>query len=303
MAMETIDQHQIIQFADTVHEAAQQVRSRLRNYVETRQMTGDVLAYDGIGTVETRELVGRMNTTTFDDISHTRRKLGRREFVVTLAVDDFDIEGMLSDPKSKYATACVRAMERRFDRVVVDAMFADVQTGRNFENTVTATNDGVLTVNATGGNNLDALMTVKQNFMNNEVGNNGSLQEDYDVVMGISGSEHRTLMQIATLTSRDYSTQMAVEKGVMIMAAGMGLIPFGNLVTNPVLPLTAPGGVRTCFAMAVGGVCVGLSRDWRITVKDRPDLVNVTQVQITGVMGAVRTEGKLIQKYTTTDIP
>ncbi len=38
-----------------------------------------------------------------------------------------------------------------------------------------------------------------------------------------------------------------------------------------------------------------------ITFKDRADLVDVKQVQIIGILGAVRTEGVLAQKVQTTD--
>jgi hypothetical protein len=85
----------------------------------------------------------------------------------------------------------------------------------------------------------------------------------------------------------------------MVQAAGLNLIKFAANARVPVLPVS--GGVRDCFAITSRGLCYGLSQDMEITIKDRPDLVNVNQVQITGILGAVRTEGVHVQKVQTTD--
>lgn len=295
MAMETVDQHLITQFSDMMHVKAQQIRSRFRPHVIIKKMTGDRFAYDGLGDVEARELTGRFSQTQFDDIEHWRRKIAKRRFSVTLPVDKNDLEGRLKDPQGEYATAVTRAMERVFDRVCYDALFADVQTGRDFENTVTFANDGGLTVNATGGLTYPKLLEINQNFMDNEVGNDSPV----DIIFGVSGDEHTTMMQISQLTSGDFSRQYVVDKGQITNVLGMQLIKFGASARKPVL--TVSGGTRSCFAMATGGLCVGMAREWEITIKDRPDYVDTKQIQITGVLGAVRTEGKLVQKVTTTD--
>lgn len=294
MAMETMDAVKTIQFSDMLHSRAQQITSRLRPHVQQGNMTSDTWAYDGIGTLEAREIFGRNNDSTADDIEFNRRKLSRRQFVVTLLVDQYDVEAMLTDPTGKLANECVKAMERVFDHVVVDAMFTDVQTGREFETTVTATSDGVLTVNATGGYTLPKVLEITENFIDNEVGNDTQT----NITSAITGSEHSTLLQISQLTSRDYSTQMALEKGSIVSAGGVNFIKFGASTADPVLPVV--GGVRTSFAMADGAMFVGIGRATQITLKDRPDKVNMKQIQVTMVMGGVRTEGKLIQKVTTT---
>lgn len=297
MAMETISAHAITQFSDMMHVRAQQIRARLRPYVEIRKIDGERFAYDGLGTVEAREIVGtRYPQVIFDDIEHNRRLLSKREFVITLPIGDSDLENRLTDPQGQYAEACVKAMERMFDRVCYDAMFADVYTGQDFGTTVTFAADGGSTVASGAAVTLAKLLEARQNFIDNEVGNDIPV----DLCMGITGDEHTTLLQISQLTSRDYSEQFALEKGEITRVVGIDLIKFGASATNPVLAVAA--GSRTSFVMAKGAICVGVQREWKITVKDRPDLVNVKQLQITGVLGAVRTEGKLIQKFTVNDI-
>lgn len=295
MANDKIDKHLIIQFSDLLRHESQQIRARLRPWVQIKPMIGDVFAYDGLGDVEAREASGRINTTIFDDIDHLRRKITRRRFVVTLPIDKMDELGVLINPQGEYAIACIRAMERVFDRVGVDALFATVSTGRDFETDVTFANDGAFTVTATNGLTYDKLLEIHQNWIDADVGND--IEEA--MVFAISGDEHTALMKETELISGDFSRNFVVDKGSMVQAAGLNLVKFAGNAREPVLPVSA--GVRSCFAMTSRGLCYGLSQDMEITIKDRPDLVNVNQVQITGILGAVRTEGVHVQKVTTTD--
>lgn len=290
-----IDAHLVTQFSDQVHVAAQQIKARLRPFTQVKPMTGEDFAYDGLGAVEAQELVGRHNPVQFSDIEHNRRKITRRRFVLTLPIDAADVRGMLLSPEGHYAQACVRAMERVYDRVVVESQFAAVLTGRAMGTSVTFANDGGATVTATAGLTYAKLLEIIKGFIDDDIGND--MPEK--IVMGITGDEHSALMQEIELVSGDFSRQYAIDKGRMIEAAGIGLVHFAGAANRPILPVTA--GVRSCFAMSSRAICVGLSKEMGLTVKDRPDLVETSQVQIVFDLGAVRTEGKLLKKVTTTD--
>ena len=54
------------------------------------------------------------------------------------------------------------------------------------------------------------------------------------------------------------------------------------------------------IAMTSRAICLGISKDISIAIEDRKDLHETTQVIATIEMGAVRTEGSLIQKVQTT---
>ena len=295
MAIESIDNALVIQFSDQVHVAAQQSKARLRPHVLIKQMKGDLFAYDGLGTVEATEILGRNQAVVFNDIEHKRRKISRRRFALVLPIDASDVRGALINPQSDYAMACARAMERVFDRIVIGALFATVYTGRDMGTAVTAANDGVDTVTATGGLTYEKLLEITQSFIDDEVGNEAPVSK----VMGISGDEHTALMKETELISGDYSRQYVVEKGEIQMANGLQLIKFGGAVTTPMLNVS--GGVRDCFVMAQGGMCVGMSKEMEIKIDPRPDLHETTQVSIVFELGAVRTEGVLVKKVTTTD--
>jgi hypothetical protein len=294
MAGETIDAALITQFSDMVHVAAQQNRARLRPYVQIKPMSGDVFAYDGIGAIEASEIIGRHQPVVFSDIEHKRRKITRRRFQVTLPIDASDVRGMLLNPQGDYASACVRAMERVFDRVVVEAMFVSVYTGRDMGTEVSFATDGGHTVTATGGMTYEDLLTINQNFIDHEVGND----VPETIVMGIAGDEHTALMKETELISGDFSRQYVVEKGKIMQAAGLQLIHFAGGVTSPILDVNS--SVRDCFAMSTRAMCVGMSKEMGLKVEGRSDLIETTQVQIIFDLGAVRTEGYLLQKVQTT---
>lgn len=289
--VQTIDQALITEFSAMVHQAAQQKISKLRPYVKMKQMSGDVFAYDGLGRVEAREVVGRNVPATFDDITHNRRKLRRNRFVINLPVDSSDVRGALLNPDSEYAEACAAAMMRQYDRVIYNAAFADVQTGRDFENTVTAAADGVLTVDATAGLTYEKLLEITQNFIDNDVQMNKAF-------LTITGDEHTDLMGEVELTSGDYTRQFAVEKGMIVNALGYDLITLADGVTNPIIPTVS--SERKLIAGTEGAICLGVSKEMSIKIEDRSDYIETHQVQVVAEIGAVRTEGALLQQVDVT---
>ncbi len=294
MSSGSIDNNMVIQFSDMLDVAVQQIPSRLRPHVKIKQMTGDTYAYDGLGIVEAREVNGRVVETVFDEISHNRRKIARRRFVVTLPIDASDTRGVLLNPEGEYAAACARAMNRRFDRVCVEAAFADVATGRDFETDVTFANDGGVTVDATAGTTYEKLLELRKNWTNEEVGTDSAEK----FLLLITGTEEEALMQELELVSGDFSRQMVVDQGRIARAAGIDLVCYGADVNTPMLAVNS--GTRDCIGMTGTALCVGMSKDIAINIKDRPDYVETKQVQILGQWGAVRTQGVRLQKFQTT---
>lgn len=289
-----IDKALIIQFSDSVHVEAQQMKARLRPYVKVKPMTGDVFAYDGLGSVEATEVAGRVVRRTFASIDHLRRKIARRRFEVTLPIDDIDVRAILLNPEQEYAAAIVRAMARRFDRVGVEAAFADVKTGRDFETTLTFAQDNGTTVNATSGLTYEKLLEINKNFHNAEVNN----EVEEEQLLLITGDEEERMFQETELISGDFQRQFSVEKGKMVYAVGNKLTIYGADVNNPILAVS--GSTRDNIAMVGRALCYGLSKEFSIKIEPRPDYVDLMQVSCTGILGAVRTEGKLIQKVQTT---
>lgn len=293
---QSIDRVLVTQFADMLHVEAQQMKARTRPFVSIKQMSGDLFAYDGIGSLDATEITSRNQKVEFSDLEFKRRKISRRRFSVTVPIDSSDIRGMLVDPQSNIAGACMAALERQFDRVVYDAMFATVLTGRDFETSVAFATDGGTTTDATAGLTYEKLLEVKENFNKNDVGLDGNEL----IVIGYTEQEETALMKEVELTSGDFSRQFAIDKGEITRALGMDLIKFASAAKKPVIAVS--GGVRSNFAMSSRGICVGMSKEPTINIQPRTDLIETTQVQVIMELGAVRTEGVLVQKLTTTAV-
>jgi len=289
-----IDPSQIIQFSSDVHTVAQQQERRFKQYVPVMQMTGDRFAYDGLGRVEAREVSGTVVPVSFDSITHTRRLIRRKRFVVTLPIDASNVAGALFDPQSNYAAEIAKAMNRAYDRVVVDAAFADVQTGRDFENTVTATNDGVKTVTATGGMIYERILEIQQNFFDSDVG----VDVNERVFMTITGKEQNQLMQEIEVINSDYTQNYVVDRGQLTSFSRIEFIPFAANVPSPIIPVS--GGQRALIAACTGGIVLGVSRDIQIKIQERSDYYSTTQVVAEMEIGAVRTEGAKVQRVNVT---
>jgi hypothetical protein len=290
----SIDNALTIEFSAMVHEASQQMTSRYRPYVKVLQMSGDVWAYDGLGTVEMRELSGRNPKVTFDDIDHLRRKITRKRFALALPIDASDVRGSLLNPQNNYASAISKAALRQYDRVIQAAAFADVLTGRDFGTTVTAATDGVLTVDATAGLTYEKLLEIKQNFMDNDVG----VDQSERLVLGHTGAEHTRLMRENELTSGDFSRNFVVDKGVITQAIGIDLVSFAANAASPIIPVAS--SQRQLIAMSDRAIALGISKEMSIKIQERNDFHETTQVIVEMEIGAVRTEGKLIQKVSVT---
>lgn len=295
MAMESIADQYRTQFNDMMHIKAQQKQARLRAWVKELEFKGEDMSYEGLGQVEAREMQGRFNLTVWDDLEHFRRQITSRAFVVTLPIDAADVEKRLTDPQGEYAAAVVRALERAYDKVVYQAAFASVRTGRSFATTVTASADGVTTINATAGFTYAKLLEIKKTFLDKEIG----VDDDMPYGITISGDEHSTLLQIDQLINSRYTGTMKVDNGRIRTGVGAEFITFGAGVSFPLLSVS--GGVRDLLALTRGAIAVGMQRNWEVEVDRRSEYVKVTQVQATGVLGGVRTEGPLLQKVQVTD--
>jgi hypothetical protein len=290
-----IETAQVIQFSSAVHLAAQQMKARFAPLFPVKQLTGKSFAYDGIGSIEAQELQGRFNRVTFSDLKVVRRKIGRRRFSLTLPFDADDASKVLINQESEYAQACSMAMARVYDRIGVEAALATVYTGEDMDTSVTFTNDGGQTVVATGGLTYEKLLEIIQNFIDKDVGND--MVESF--IFCVSGDEVTALMKEVELTSGDYDRDYNIENGSIQRACGLKLIKFAASATQPVLDVTS--GVRSCIAMSTRGLCYAMPKQFEITVQERTDLIQTKQVQVNWTLGAVRTEGVLVQKVTTTD--
>lgn len=290
----TPDVSYITGFSEVVYHEFQQMTSKLFPYVEVQEMKASKKAIEGLSGVEAKEINGRYQAVVFDDIAHLRRKLPRRRFSVDLPIDANDARAMLMDQPTEYAKAIVKALQRKMDRVIYDALFADIYTGEDFENVVTFEQDGGLTVDASSGLTWEKTLEITQNFIDGDV----DVDNNQFVFIG-TGEEMTALMKETELTSRDYTSQFAVEKGFLSRAGMFDCRWFAANAKDPIIRVAADGK-RQCAAIVKGGIILGVNKQVGIEIKDRPDLHETKQVSAVMSIGAVRRQGKVVQKVTTT---
>jgi hypothetical protein len=295
----SIDQALVTQFSDMVYAQAQQMDTRLSPIVDTVQVSGKDYAVERLDTVEAIEITTRHADTIAQELAHSRRQLAMREFRTTILLDEFDDVSTLIDPQSNYARHIAAAMNRQKDRIIAAAAFATVKTGRNFGTNVTFANDDGLTVLAnvgsTTGLNYDKLLNIHENFINNNVG--VEMAEDMYVLS--AGQQNTNLMNETELTSGDFSREYAVEKGKVANAAGLDVIVFSGTDSQPIL--SKSGNDRNCIALAKGGIKFGVSKEMSIKINERPDKNNLIQLQASMFIGAVRCDGRRVQKVICTE--
>lgn len=286
------DAIQVTEFNAALDVQEQQMTSRLLPFVRRVAINGDDYAYDGLNEVNSYRANGRNPDIQPTQAAFSRRKLSRERVVVTLEVDARDVRGMLTNPNADLAKMCIAAVERECDRIIYDALFASVLTGRNFGTTVTYTSDGVVSVDATTAFTYEKLLEIKANYIDNEVGNDAG--GNLAVAIGISGDEHTDLMSEVELTSGDYTGQYAIEAGVIRKALGMNLVAFGAGATDPILETVS--SERISFALAQNGAVLGISQDRKVEIKDHPLKVETSIINVIKEMGAVRTQGVRVQR-------
>lgn len=287
----------ITKFGDTVYELAAQTQARTRPAVEMEQLMAEQMMFPRIASAEVQQLNEHFAEIIPTDIQWDNRRLSAIRVGVPFFVDKWDADRMLADPKSTLAKRAAQALERNFDRVVIASLNATVLTGRQGTVPVTAATDGVITVDATAGFTYETILQIDANFQAQEVGTESQLEK----FLFLSEQEHQALMKEGTLISGDFTRQYVVEKGYMIKALDFNIIRFGSGVPIPMLPVT--GTTRTCFAVAVGAVKMGITQSWEIDVQPRNDRWQTTQILASGIQGALRMEGVRVQQISTTVAP
>lgn len=329
MPQSTVATHSKTMFLDTIHNQAQQIKARLKAFTKLIKIRGKQTAYDGLGTVEAQEISGRFPEVTFSDIEHTRRKIPRRRFAVAIPIDERDINDIMRDPTNEYATAIVRAIERVYDRITIEAAFASILTGEDMTTTVPAAADGVTTVDATAGLVYDHLLELNTNFINNDVGTD--MPETF--FLAITGDEHRALLSdyrvvqydansrvynqqgntgftaaassenvVANpLANSDFTNRVGrIENGRLTNVMGFSIIPFAASAPNPVIEaLGGSDDYRRCVASSTRGLVVGIHDELEVQTQDRTDLIQTKQIVAVVTLGAIRSEGVLIQELRT----
>lgn len=219
-----------------------------------------------------------------------RRQLTRDRFYLAIGNDEREVRKMADNPVDYIINQLIAKANQKMDEIIVRAALGNVRIGVDGSSVVTAANDGVRTIDATGGLTYEKLLEAEQNFIDDDV---HPEEMGLQKVALITGKEHTALMKEPELTSGDYSRHFVVDKGRMQEAAGYHLIKFAANAKNPILEVI--GGNRQCLLMLPGAVHVGIGKEFSVSVEKRHEYLETAQIVICGEVGATRLEGKSIQ--------
>lgn len=300
----SIDQGALQNFLDSFHELAQQTKSRL---VATRAIKflpskGKTNNMARIGRLELEEVSARNPDKAYGDYNLDNRQFSKKRFTKTITIDaKHDINELIKDPTSDILKQLNNAKERVIDRIGIAAALGPVLVGAPdaAPSSVSAATDGVLTVSATAGFVYSTVQQISQNFINNDV----PIEVWSGATICVTGKENTDLMGETEFINSLYITGKPVETGVMEKAGAFRVVLFagsvngGITVTNPILPEGV--STRDCVVLAPESIAMSMELA-KLEVEKNYNKVNSWDITIDFWINAMRTEGALVQKITTT---
>lgn len=300
----SINQAALLTFRENFWALAQQSKSRLGGskavmYLPSQGKSNNM---SRIGRIELTRVDTRNPKKQYTNYNLDNRHFSKYRVTATVQIDEKqDINELIADPSSSLLTALIAAKEREIDRAIANAAVGDVLVGAPDESAtvVTAANDGVVTISATGGLDYQDITNITQNFINNDL----EMEDFRGAIIALTGKENSDLMAIAQFTNNDYINAKPVDESMQNKLGMYGVVHFagsvtgGITVTNPVLPEGAT--TRSCLVLAPDAIAVSMELA-RLDVEKSADRVNSKDVTIDLWINAMRTEGVRTQIVTTT---
>jgi hypothetical protein len=255
-----VPQHFHTEFARNIDLLLQQKDSRLSGAVSQGNHSGDKASpVDQVGKVEMQDV-----TTRFAPMGRVDSPLQRRWVLPTSSdlpqlIDTFDALKLLTDPKSKYVENAVAASNRRKDRHIISAFFADALTGVNAGSTESF--GTVLTTAGTPGQNVSVNTGGAASSLNVakiKEGVRRLMEADVDVdqetiYCGYTSKEHDSLLNEIQVISSEFggapvlSTKKKLQSWWLVNFIHTELYQTGTddaAGTSRMIPMWVPNGMH-----------------------------------------------------------
>lgn len=273
---------------DTVHQLAQQKPSKMYSAVRVKEgVVGKTYPFNRIGTVAMQPITQRHMVGVGSDIVMDKRRVALKDFYVRVYCDELDEVKMLPNLQSEKSMQLAYSRNRQLDDLIAAAALGNA-TNVDEANEATSTtalpttggplNIGQLIVDGGTGLTLTKIMDSKQVFDENNIPE----EERY---MFYPPRGMRRLLEETRVTNKDYSSIAALAQGGF-KDEEQWYGYFWRMSTR--LPKT--GNIRSCIAIHKPSMGLAVAVSGKTTVKDRPDLVETTQVELTLSANAIRIE-------------
>lgn len=302
----TIEQGFKQTFENNFYVLSQQKRSLLASSPAVKYYTvnGSVHNIPRSDRTELVEVSGRNPNQQLVDLRVDNRVMRVRRFTRTFLMDKKDVRESIANPSSTIYEQLMYACNRSQDRLVVEAATGTVEVGdsEGSKTTRTASQDGVLTVDGTGGITYAIFRRLHTNFLNGDVINNDLLGANL-TFLG-TGKEHSDIMNEDKFINNDYTKFKPVDSSLINQAGGNKITIFSGsetgfvTVTNPILPEV--GSDRTCIIMAPQAIGYAVRVKSFRYEENYPGKVDSAAITVVLEQASVRLEGKRVQLITTT---
>lgn len=293
-----VSDHHVLQFTRNVELLLQQKQPALLSAVTQASYNGEaaqkVLQF---GEVEMEEFLDGTGagqwkgSTVLGDIEHEQRWVFPVSYVKALPVSEEDVKRMLVSPQSPYAEAMRAAWARRIDKTIIDSALGNNTVGKwnDFLSLPFATSQVI----AADGNGLtlDKLILTQQMLLESHA----DLAEGVYFIISPRQLSDLLKDEEKRITSVDYNNTKALMNGQPGSVLGF------NFIISHHLPLEG-GTTRRCVAWVKSGMHFGTWGNVKFRVSDRNDLNHLTQLHMSGTIGATRTQEKKLVRIDCTEV-
>lgn len=286
-----VPNHFIEEYRSNVAHLLQYEGAKLRDKVTvgSYQSNGGTVV-DQYGALEMSEVVTRFAPMPRTDAAMERVWIYPRDFDVSPMVDPFDLERMMTDPKSAIVVSCAKAGRRKMDEVIFGAFYAQMKKGVKGESTENfdTTNhrvDAAIGASGDTGLNVDKIIRGKRLLQDAEVDTDME-----QVFLAITPEQHEDLLRQTQITSSEYFGRAILgADGNVRAVAGV------NIVISTRVPSNA--SYRLCPMWVQSGMHLGIWSDMETRIDPRPDIQGIPyQIYTKMSVSATRVEaGRVIQ--------
>ena len=264
----------------TVHKLAEQTPSKMYSAVMVKEgVVGKTYPFPILGSIEMAPVTQQYMNPGFMPMAMTKRRVALKDFFVRVGVDDLDELKMLPNLQAEKAQRMAGARNRQLDRLIAAAAIGTATTvDESGETTGSASLPAGQIDNSAGAFTLKKVMDAKIKM------DEANIPEEGRYIF-VSPKSMGQLIDQTKVGSGDYNTLRALQSGGFRSDE-----MYHGFIWRTTNLLTKVSNTR--YNVAWQRDCIGLAvaKNGGVTVKDRPDLVNVTQVELVISANAVRIE-------------
>jgi hypothetical protein len=219
------------QFHDSFIHTLQSQESFFQGRVVDRGMIGgSTFTVNNLGNVEAREVTGRYQDKTAQEVAHSTRIAYMADYDVgPLPVDAFDLPKLTADPTSKYVQMLLFAANRRRDTTIYRAMLDGSATRSAEGGSVTNTDLPAGQKIAAGGTGLTKAKVIQARSLFRMNKCDGRFEPGTKLYLMYDYNALRQILSDTTLTSSDYLSLRMLENGDIVSWGGFEWVPYESM--------------------------------------------------------------------------